>query len=247
MPSSPSQDEAFRVLRTNLGVAIADLERPTVLVTSAIAGEGKTSTCSNLARVFAQSGRRVVLVDLDLRHPDIHRWFGLPNELGVTDVLVNQRPIEDCLQYIEIAAPQGSNKRALYILTTGPAVSDPAELLGTKRTALLLDALAMQADIVLIDTPPVLLVADTLVIGGMAGGAVLVTEARRTPVEAVHRAKDALTRNKTRLLGVVVNKYEPGRSEEMGYGYGYYGTADGPDRDEVQESPGSPGPYQPLK
>jgi capsular exopolysaccharide synthesis family protein len=226
-----SQDEAFRVLRANLGVVLSDLERSTVLVTSAYAGEGKSSTSVNLSRALAQGGRRVILVDLDLRHPDDHRWFGLPNEIGVSDVLVDQRPVEDCLQFVELGAGEGSAKRGMYLLTTGRPVPDPTEILGTKRMAMLLDALALQADVVIIDTPPVLLVADTLVVGPMVGGAVLVAEARRTPVEAVQRAKDALTRNKTRLLGVVVNKYTARGSEQLGYGYPYSGD-DGAGDDE---------------
>ncbi|MEY2565797.1 MAG: tyrosine-protein kinase [Actinomycetota bacterium] len=235
MPAASSHEESFRVLRANLSVVVADLERSTVLITSALAGEGKTATSVNLARTLAQSGRRVVLLDLDLRHPDVHRWFGLANEVGVSDVLLDQRPLEDCLQFVDLGTPSGSARRGLYVLATGRPVPDPAEVLGTKRMSALLDALALQADVVIIDTPPVLLVADTLVVGPMVGGAVLVTEARRTPVEAVQRTKDALTRNKTRLLGVVVNKYAPRASEEMGYGYGQTtGVDGGPDGSAVR-------------
>jgi Mrp family chromosome partitioning ATPase len=120
-------------------------------------------------------------------------------------------------------------------------VSDPTELLATPRTAQLLEWLAEQADIVLLDTPPVLPVADTLVIGRLAAGAVLVVEARRTPAPAAKRAKDALTRNQTRLLGVVLNKYQAryagygygdtsGYGYGFGYGFGYTGAASRDDR-----------------
>jgi Mrp family chromosome partitioning ATPase len=110
--------------------------------------------------------------------------------------------------------------------------------------AQLLDALATQADIVVVDTPPVLPVADTLVIGRMAAGALLVVEARKTPVAAIQRAKDALTRSQTRLLGLVVNKMQA-KDADLGYGYGYgygYGDSyDGTDVDGDASGNGSPG------
>lgn len=210
---------------------MSDLAPPTVIVTSADAGEGKTATIVNLARSLVAAGKRVVLVDLDLRHPDIHHWFGIPNDVGVTDVLLDRRPLTECLQYIEIDGGAAGLSKPLYVLCTGPRVENPAELLGAGRTALMLDALAPQADIVLIDTPPVLLVADTLVIGRMVAGAILVVETKRTPTPAVQHAKDALIRNQTRLLGLVLNKYvaRDAGSDDYGYGYGdSYGSGYGP-------------------
>jgi capsular exopolysaccharide synthesis family protein len=221
---------------------MSDLERPTVIVTSADAGEGKTATTVNLARSLVAAGRRVVLVDLDLRHPDVHHWFGMPNDVGVTDILLDRRPLNECLQYIEIDTGEGGPAKPLYVLPTGPKVENPAELLGGGRTARMLDALAPQADIVLIDTPPVLLVADTLVIGRMVAGALLVVETKRTPTPAVQQAKDALIRNQTRLLGLVLNKYVARDSMGDGYGYGYgqgYGYGYGPAVDGNGSSSGS--------
>jgi non-specific protein-tyrosine kinase len=219
-----SRDEAYRVLRTNLVVSLADIEPRTVIVTSALPGEGKTSTCVNLAAALALAGHRLILLDLDLRHPDVHRWLGGHNESGVSDVLLQRRPLEECLQFVSLGESQSGRDRGLYLLPTGPPVAEPTELLGGGRLAKLLEALAEQADIVLIDSPPVLPVADTLVIGRMVAGAVLVVEARRTPIPDIEKTKDALIRNQTRLLGVVVNKV---RSADVGYGYGYgYGYGD---------------------
>lgn len=220
-------EEAYRVLRSNLNVALSDLERATVIVTSAQAGEGKTATTVNLARAMALAGQRVVLADLDLRHPDVHRWFGLDNEVGVTEILLGRATVEESLRYVELASGS-AGARGLYLLSTGRPVPNPAELLGSRRMAQLLEALASSAGIVLVDTPPVLPVADTLVIGRMAAGAILVVEARKTPVAAIQRAKDALTRSQTRLLGVVVNKLLA-KDADLGYGYGYgYGYGDTP-------------------
>lgn len=221
------RSEVFRVLRANLLIAMADLERPTVIVTSALPGEGKTVTCASLAASLATAGSRVVVVDVDLRHPDVHSLFGGSNEVGLSDVLLDRVELESALQFIEI-----DETRGLYLLPTGPPVSNPTELVGGARMARLLDNLARQADVVLLDTPPVLPVADTLVIGRMAGGAIIVIEARTTPQPAVEQAKAALTRSQTRLLGVVLNKAQH-RDQRLassrygwGYGYGYEPTDD---------------------
>jgi capsular exopolysaccharide synthesis family protein len=220
--------EAFRVLRSNLLVALPGLDNPIVLVTSSLAGEGKTSTCVSLAQSFAEAGSRVVLVDLDLRSPDSHRLLGTHNQFGVSDVLLDHRPLAECVQHVEI----GVARSPMRFLATGPQVSSPTELLSTPRTGKVLETLAADADIVLLDAPPVLPVADTLVIGRLAAGAVLVVEAERTPVPAIKRAKDALTRNQARLLGVVLNRFKPMvPPEEYGASGGYgvaYGFTSGP-------------------
>jgi receptor protein-tyrosine kinase len=219
-------EESLRILRSNLGVALLDLERPTVIFTSPNPNEGKTSMCCNLAISFASAGTKVVLVDLDLRHPDAHRLVGGHNEFGVSDILLNRRALEDSIQYVRLPTPSGQSHRGLYFLSTGPPVANPTELLSSGRTQQLLEGLGKQADLVLVDTPPVLPVADTLVIGRMAAGAVLVTASRQTSIEAVNKAKDLLTRNQTRLLGVVLNKFEQ-RDAPATFAYGY-GYGDGP-------------------
>ena len=220
--SDAAYEEPYRVLRSNLLVSLGELGEPTVVVTSAYPGEGKTATVVNLAISLAVAGHRVVLVDADLRHPDIHKWFGLSNEHGVADVLLDREKVDACLQYVELDASSWTT--GMYVLPAGPSVENPAELLGSPRMASLLTVLAEQADVVLIDTPPVLLVADTLVLGRMTAGALLVVEAGKTSVDAVQQTKDALIRNQSRLLGLVLNKHQPGRqSEATYYGYGDYG------------------------
>jgi capsular exopolysaccharide synthesis family protein len=222
-------DEALRILRSNLSVALLDLERPTVIFTSPNPNEGKTVICANLAMSFASSGKRVVLVDLDLRHPNSHKLIGAHNEYGVSDVLLGRRSLEESIQYIGLPTPKGRSEWGLYFLGTGSPVANPTELLGSGRTTQLLEGLASQADLVLLDTPPILPVADTLVIGRMAAGAVLVTESRNTAIDAVNKAKDLLTRNQTRLLGVVLNKFQLRDSKgtfSYGYGYGYGNLGD---------------------
>jgi capsular exopolysaccharide synthesis family protein len=220
------RNEVFRFLRSNLLVALADLESPTVIVTSALPDEGKTAVCANLAVSLAEAGLKVVAVDVDLRHPNLHSWLGAHNEVGLSDVLLERAALDSALQFVTV----GNRTRGLYVLATGRPVNDPTDLLGAQRTKRLLETLAKQADILLLDTPPVLAVADTLVIGRVAAGAVLVVESRRTPIPAVQQAKNALTRNQTRLLGVVLNKMQARDLASSSYGYGYsYGELPGDD------------------
>jgi receptor protein-tyrosine kinase len=177
---------------------------------------------------FASAGIRTVLVDLDLRHPNAHVLVGGHNEFGAADVLLGRRSLSDVMQYVELPGYPGRTQPGLYLLATGGPVASPTELLGSGRTARLLEGLAAQADLVLVDSPPALPVADTLVVGRIASGAVLVTEARATAITAVQKAKDLLVQNQTRLLGVVLNKFQA-RDVSAGYGYGYgYGTGHQP-------------------
>lgn len=212
------------MLRSSLDVALNEIDHPIVMLTSSKADEGKTVVCAKLALSFMEAGRRVVAVDLDLRNPSAHRLFQTHNEYGVSDVLLGQRSLQDSLQHLQVRDTAGKT-RSLYFIGTGPAVQNPAELLGSGRTARTLDGLAKQADIVLIDTPPVLPVADALVIGRYASGAILVVESRETAFQLVEQSKDLLIRNQTRLLGVIMNKFEADAAEGpysyYGYGYGY--------------------------
>lgn len=211
-----SYEESIRILRSNLSAALADIDRPAVIVTSANEGEGKTTACCNLAIAFAATGSRVVLVDLDLRRPSAHRVVGGHNEFGASEVLLGQKPLSEALQFVQFSAEPDGDPIGLYFLAAGGGVPSPADLLAGGRTARLLDGLTEQADVVLLDAPPVLSAADTLVIGRIAAGALLVVEARRTSVSSVHKAKDLLIRNGTRLLGVALNKLEP-RHDLYGY------------------------------
>lgn len=165
-----------------------------------------------------------MLVDLDFRNPGAHARLGTHNDRGASDALLGRHELEDCLQFIDVRSPRDRDRRSgMYFLATGPQVPNPAEVLSGPRTAKLLSTLSSQADVVLVDTPPVLPVADTLVIGRHAAGALLVVEAGRTLTPMVNRAKDSLTRNQTRILGVVLNKVS---DADRTYGYGYGSVPD---------------------
>jgi capsular exopolysaccharide synthesis family protein len=216
--------EAFRVLRSNLLVTIPHLDDPIVVITSALPREGKTTTCVSLAQSLAAAGSRVALVDLDLRAPSSHDLLGARRQRGVSDVLLDRGTLDECLQYVEFGITASTRPAGMLYLSAGTPVDSPAELLSTPRVGKLLERLATVTNIVLVDAPPVLAVADTLVIGRLASGAVLVVEANHTPVPVVKQAKDALIRNQTRLLGVVLNKFRPTVAPET---YGSLGAESG--------------------
>ena len=227
-----AQTEAYRILRSNVLVALAGARSPAVLVTSAYADEGKTSVTANLAASLAAAGQVVGLVDLDLRRPSLHNWFGVSNEHGVSDVLFGRRSVAECLQRVAV---NGVGSSAVYFLPTGPAVPQPTELLGTTKAADMLEAViaapgaaggsGAHVDVLLVDTPPVLQVADALVVAGLVGSALLVVQAGSTAAPAVQQATEMLQRHDTHLLGVVLNARNTGMDAGVnGYGYGYGST-----------------------
>ncbi len=207
--------EAYRTLRTNLQFSSLDRPLRCLVVTSALATEGKTTTVANLAVVMAQGGKRVVLVDADLRRPSVHRVFGLPNRGGLTDALVQ-----------ELAALNGflqdTGVENLRVLTSGPIPPNPQELLASQRMEELLHRLQSEADIVLIDTPPSLVVADANVLAARTDGVVLVVNADRTRRVAVQQATEDLRQVGANLLGGVLNMVDIRRGRGAGY-YSYHG------------------------
>jgi non-specific protein-tyrosine kinase len=169
---------------------------------------------------LAQAGQRVVVVDADLHRPRMHRLFGLPNALGLTTSLLEEHPAVDGL-----LQPTGDPR--LRVLTSGPIPPNPTELLGSSRMRELLASLAQtgEADIVLVDSPPVLLLADAAVLSTIADGVLLVVEAGRTRRDAAAKAAETLRTVKARLIGVLINR-APTRG--AGYYYYYYAKDYGP-------------------
>lgn len=209
--AATARTEAMRVLRSNLLVAVGHLDHPVVVVTSANRAEGKTTTCEGLAASLASAGRRVVLVDLDLRHPELHERLGVADQTGVVDVLAGRQPLAGAIQRID--------GRGLWFLPAGTGAANATDLLNTPSLAGLLERVAAQADIVLVDSAPVLPVADTLVVAREAAGALLVVEAGRTSGDDVRAAREALERAGARVLGVALNKLDA-REVRLGHGDG---------------------------
>jgi len=186
-------------------------------VTSSVPDEGKTVTAANLAIVMAQADRRVLLVDADLRKPGVDRLFKLPNQVGLTSLIRRDSTmtIDDVIQTTEQAN--------LRVLTTGPLPPNPAELLGSDRMRAQLEMLAKQADVVVIDSPPLLAVTDAAVLSSYVDGTLLVVDARHSRRRSVREARETLNRVGARVLGVVLNRAGSGR---RAYGGGYYRSDD---------------------
>jgi succinoglycan biosynthesis transport protein ExoP len=215
-PTSPTA-EAYRILRTSIQFLGIERQTRVIQMTSASAQEGKTTTLSNLAVAFASSGLRTVVVCCDLRRPRLHQFFGLDNAVGFTSVLLGNVALSKALQPVP-----GQDR--LLVLASGPLPPNPAELLSSSRAADLLRNLAGQADVVLIDCPPVLPVTDSIVLSQRVDATVLVVSAGTTSRKAAHRAAEMLHQVNAPLIGAVLN----GVTAESGYdGYAsrYY-TAD---------------------
>jgi capsular exopolysaccharide synthesis family protein len=195
----------------------------TLLVTSANPAEGKSTTVANLSIVMAQAGKRVVLVDADLRLPALHRLFGLNNTIGLTNVLLS----EDLAGAI-VLQPTGVD--GLSLLSSGPLPPNPSELLGSQRMARVIEYLKTQADIVLLDSPPAMSVTDPVVLAGLMDGVIAVVDAGRTRAGALLRLKELISATRTPLIGVVLNKLlesSSGYYYRYYYYYSHYGHRDG--------------------
>ncbi len=209
MPKSPTA-EAYRILRTNIQFSSLDHPPRTMLVTSTNPSEGKSTTLANLAVVMAQQGQRVVVVDTDLRRPTMHRVFQIPNNVGLTNVLLQEHPsIEDYLQPSQV--------ENLEVMTTGPLPPNPAELLSSARFKAVLDHLATLADVVLLDSPPALAVTDATILARLVDGVILVVDAGMTRRQWAASAKEALDKAGVHILGVALNRLRP-----QGGAYYYY-------------------------
>ncbi len=207
--------EAYRTLRTNVEFASVDAPIRTLLVTSAMPGEGKTVTAANLGVVFAQSGRRVLLVDADLRLPGVHRVFDLPNAHGLTTLLRRDDVSLD-------AVLQVTEQDGLRVLTTGPLPPNPAELLGSHRMRTIVDRLKGEADLVIVDSPPLRAVTDSAILSSFLDGTLLVIDAARSRRRAVRFARETLDRAGASVLGAVLNRVPMGSRSDYA---GYYGGA----------------------
>jgi capsular exopolysaccharide synthesis family protein len=221
MQTAPSSaDEAYRSLRTNLQFASIDRSLRLLLVTSSQPEEGKSLTAANLSIALARAGRKVILVDADLHRPTVHRLFGLVNNIGVTTALLveNSEHVQEFLQPTIVPG--------LAVLTSGPLPPNPAELIGSRRMQEILNRLREQADIVVMDSPPVTAVVDGIILSTIADGVLLVVRANKTGRETARRAFNALQQVHARILGAVFNGV-PQRSSRYYYyrEYGYYNSA----------------------
>lgn len=203
--------EAYRQLRTNLQFVAAGKAVRSVVVTSSVPSEGKSTTSANLAASVAEGGARVLLIEGDLRRPRLAEVLGLVAGAGLTDVLVGRAEVDDVLQ------PWGRTGR-LDALLSGPVPPNPSELLGSDVLRELLGRLEDQYDLVVVDAPPLLPVTDAAVLSTITGGALVVVGAQRVTEHDLERALSLLSGVSARILGVVMNFTTAGRVEMYGYG-----------------------------
>lgn len=232
--------EAFRMLRTNLDFATLDHDEiRTILITSAVEQEGKSTTAANLAIAEARAGHRVALVDLDLRLPYIDRFFELELAQGVTDVALGTIPLEKALRHIDLqtgaAAPaharsvgsngHGSERGLLDVLVAGALPPDPGEFVGSRRLGEILAQLHSAYDLVILDTPPVLRVGDAMTLSTHADGIVVVTRLNLIRRPMLSDTRRLLANAPALKLGFVVtgssDHDDDGYGSGYGYGYGY--------------------------
>ncbi len=207
--------EAYRVLRTNLGFSAIDGNLDSIVVTSASPGEGKSTTAANLGVVMAQAGRRVIIIDSDLRRPTQHRIFGLGNSHGLTTALLdNMAPASTHVKDTKV--------RGLRIMTSGPIPPNPAEILSSQRMGQLIEELGEEADILLFDTPPVLSVTDAAVLAPQTEGILFVVQVGETRRDTLAQAVGRIRNTNAHVLGVLLNRINP--SHGSYYYYQYYSS-----------------------
>ena len=210
--SSSLAGEAYRMLRTSLLLSRAGAPPKTTLVASAVPGEGKTTTAVNLSIVLAGTGRKVLLIDADLRRPHCHEVFGLDNGLGLSEALTGIGELANLIRHIDVGN--------LYLLTSGTMPPNPSELLGSEKMRELFESLSGQYDCIIIDTAPITLVTDAVMLSSMVDG-VLVVAHKRTARQQVKAALSRLEYAQAKVFGVVLNAVDLG-FDSNGYSSGYY-------------------------
>jgi len=208
--------EAFRQLRTSVLLSTPGHAPKTLVVTSCVPAEGKSTTAINLAVTLAQTGARVLVIDADMRRPTIHSSFGITNERGLCNVLANEMSEAEILTYIQQETESG-----LYVLTSGPVPPNPAELVGSEHMQRVLNTLKNTFDHVVIDSPPIASFTDVVLLSSICDGVVLVVHANQCSRKVVLRSRQSLEDVGAKIIGIVLNRVDM-RSSDYYYGYRYY-------------------------
>lgn len=218
--------EAFRMVRTNLEFMAVDNEIRSLLITSSMKGEGKSVAVANLAVTMAMAGKKVVVVDGDLRRPRQHSYFGIGNEAGVSTVTAGKTKLFESLVPIEVAPPMSGTTSAdftewahgsdalsrLYVLPSGPIPPNPGEIVASRRFDAIIQTLVTEADLVIVDSPAMLAVGDTSALAAKVDGLVFLVDMQLAKRPQLITAADQLLRLPTKMLGTVVRTYGPSSS-----------------------------------
>jgi succinoglycan biosynthesis transport protein ExoP len=213
-PNAPAA-EAYRALRTAILLSVADDPLRVLLITSPLGGDGKTTISYNLAISFAQHGRKVLLLDADMRKPSVHTLFRSSKNDGLSEVLTGS------ISFAQAIRPHDYLKN-LYLLPSGITPPNPAELIDSRRFDALLQEAKSQFDLVIIDSPPVLMVTDPVILSTKTDGTIIVLRSQKTTRPVLKRAVEVLSHSPGRKLGFVINGMDT-KSVEYYYSYGYYG------------------------
>ena len=212
-PKSPVS-EAYRVLRTNIQYSFVDKPLKSVVVTSSGPGEGKTTTVTNMAIAFAQSGSKVLLVDGDLRKPRIHKVFGIASGKGLSNLLISKGGFGEYVNQTEVPN--------LYVLPCGTIPPNPSEILSSNAMRQFMEEACFQYDMVFVDAPPVGAVTDAAILSTICDGVVIVAASGVVEDYALVRAKELLTNVNANIIGVVLNRIKKSSSASYHYYYYYY-------------------------
>lgn len=210
--------EQFRTIRTNIKFSMPQINLKTILVTSSATSEGKSTISANLACLFAEEGKKVLLIDSDLRRPTMHFTFRVNNSIGLSNILTMQSMLDEVIKHTEIPC--------LDIITSGPIPVNPAELLGSTSFEVTLNLLKETYDMIILDAPPILAVTDAQLIAAQTDGTILVVDTGVTKKEAATKAKELLEAAHAKILGVVMNNYKMEKSQ-------YYYSYDGNTQEEI--------------
>ena len=201
--------ESYRSLRTNIQYSSIDKQVKTLVVTSSNAGEGKSTVAGNLAYTFFQNGKRVLIIDCDLRKPSLHRKFNVSNEEGLTDVLVGTSKLNNVMKNID---------DNLYLLTTGTLPPNPAEIIGSNTMENFLEQCKINFDYIILDTPPILPVTDSKLLAIKADATVVVVRSEISKSKHVSQAFKELEKVNANIIGTILNDVEM-YSEKLYYDY----------------------------
>ncbi len=204
--------EQYRTIRTNINFSMPGPDTQTILFTSASKEEGKSTTSCNMAIVFAEAGKRVLLIDADMRRPTLHHTFQLSNKVGLSNLLLNKGRLQDSVKTSGVAG--------LDLLLCGQIPPNPAELLSSPTLDTLIDEMKEKYDLVIFDSPPLLSVTDSKILANKCDATVLVVNTGRSEKESITKARDALVTAKAFIMGVVMNNYEISKDTYYYQGYG---------------------------
>ncbi|RYL92716.1 polysaccharide biosynthesis tyrosine autokinase [Sporolactobacillus sp. THM7-4] len=208
-----SFSEEYRTLRTNISLSKSGGRMRSLLVTSAESGSGKSMTAANLAVVMAQQGKKVLLMDANIRKPGLHQIFKTENQQGLTTLLTGQGDFLEVLQNTAIDN--------LMLMTSGPVSPNPADVISSSEMESVIDQAEEHFDQVIIDSPPLLAVTDAQLLADLCDGLLLVVKSGSTPIDKVRKAAESLTETSGKLLGVVLNN----RKKKAKDGYSYFSNS----------------------